>query len=772
MSRIRYPKTISLLMLLFAIYWSFSSLMPSENHFQTDSSTAYSLEKALVHLKEITKDPHFVGTSEHKVVQDYIVSQLQALGFTVQVEKAIGINEKWRSAVKTENILVRIKGTNSGKALLLMSHYDSSPHSSRGASDDGVGVVTILETLRVFKANKKQPKNDIIIFINDAEETGLNGADAFVRSHPWAKDVGLVINFEARGSGGPSYLLMETNGGNSKLLKAYAQANPQFTVGSSLMYSIYKMLPNDTDLTVFREQADIEGLNFAFIDDYYDYHTYQDSYENVDHNSMAHQATYLLPLLDYFADANLNNLKDTTDYVFVNLPLIDLLYYPFSWVLPMWILTFVMFVFLLMVAMRKQIITTKEVLQSFKPFLSSLVLSAGITFLSWKALLLIYPNYNEISHGFTYNGHLYQLFFAFVTLAIVLKMYGKFALKISKASLLVAPLLTWLLLNAFLAFKLQGGGFFIIPVVLSLGVFAILIYSKRNIEHNIFWVALLGVPTILIFAPLIKMFPVGLGLKVLFIASILIVLVVSLFSPIFTTFKSKKLLRRLFVLIAIILFFMAHFKATFNEDRKRPNSINFVYDKDLNKSFWFTYDKSLDAYTKQVLKTKDPKGDLGIVLANKHRDGIQQYAETEDRQVRPATVLKVKDTIIGNDREVTFHIIQQRKLNGLILVSNKDLNLKSLKVQGILFDKKGDGFVMKTNENLQNILTYFITDKEEMLDISFSFDKNENPNINLYEISYDLLQDRRFKLKERTVSMMPKPFIVNDAVIVKRKLDL
>jgi hypothetical protein len=28
----------------------------------------------------------------------------------------------------------------------------------------------------------------------------------------WAKEVGLVLNFEARGTSGPSYMLMETNG--------------------------------------------------------------------------------------------------------------------------------------------------------------------------------------------------------------------------------------------------------------------------------------------------------------------------------------------------------------------------------------------------------------------------------------------------------------------------------------------------------------------------------------------------------------------------------
>jgi hypothetical protein len=38
------------------------------------------------------------------------------------------------------------------------------------------------------------------------------------------------------------------------LVKEFAAANTTFPVSNSLMYSIYKMLPNDTDLTVFREQ--------------------------------------------------------------------------------------------------------------------------------------------------------------------------------------------------------------------------------------------------------------------------------------------------------------------------------------------------------------------------------------------------------------------------------------------------------------------------------------------------------------------------------------
>jgi hypothetical protein len=37
-----------------------------------------------------------------------------------------------------------------------------------------------------------------------------------------------VLNFEARGTSGPSYMLMETNGGNGGLVKEFAAANTTF----------------------------------------------------------------------------------------------------------------------------------------------------------------------------------------------------------------------------------------------------------------------------------------------------------------------------------------------------------------------------------------------------------------------------------------------------------------------------------------------------------------------------------------------------------------
>src|SRR5690606_10747281 len=148
--------------------------------------------------------------------------------------------------------------------------------------------------IRAFLERNISHENDIIILFTDAEEIGLLGAELFVKEHPWAEKVGLVLNFEARGSGGPSNMILETNGGNGKMIKAFMEANPDFPVATSLMYSVYKILPNDTDSTVFREEMDIPGFFFAFIDDHFDYHTALDTAENLDKKSLAHQGSYLM----------------------------------------------------------------------------------------------------------------------------------------------------------------------------------------------------------------------------------------------------------------------------------------------------------------------------------------------------------------------------------------------------------------------------------------------------------------------------------------------
>src|SRR5690606_17419180 len=116
-----------------------------------------------------------------------------------------------------DNVMVRVRGTGNGagKALMLMAHNDSVVFGP-GASDDGSGVVVMLESLRAMKEHPPL-QNDIIFLFTDGEEAGLLGPKSFLQ-HPWYGDVGMVINFEARGHYGPGYMY-ETSPENGWLIR-------------------------------------------------------------------------------------------------------------------------------------------------------------------------------------------------------------------------------------------------------------------------------------------------------------------------------------------------------------------------------------------------------------------------------------------------------------------------------------------------------------------------------------------------------------------------
>jgi hypothetical protein len=318
------------------------SQKPADNAYAINDDTVFSQQRAFAHVSNIASQAHFVGSSAHADVHDYIVQQLKAMGLEVESQNTLALSPYYFASAYVANIVARLpantaSGPATNKALALVSHYDSAVSSSFGASDAGSGVATILEALHAFIASGQQHNNDIVVIITDAEEVGLLGAQAFVEQHPWAKDIGLALNFEARGSGGPSFMLLETNGGNSALIHAFKQAHVPYPMANSLMYSLYKMLPNDTDLTIFLEQANINGFNFAFIDDHFDYHTAQDTPERLDPSTLNHQASYLVALLPLFANTDLSALNSEVDQVYFNLANWLMVDYPFSWVLPIFI---------------------------------------------------------------------------------------------------------------------------------------------------------------------------------------------------------------------------------------------------------------------------------------------------------------------------------------------------------------------------------------------------------------------------------------------------
>ena len=113
-----------------------------------------------------------------------------------------------------------------------------------------------------------------------AEEDGFMGARGVVRDHPWfAAHVAAFANFEAMGVGGPHRAFRATVGGSSSaLLRLYAQGapRPSGTVVASDVFSS-GFIKSDTDFRVFRDDGDVPGIDLAFVERTYLYHTPRDT---------------------------------------------------------------------------------------------------------------------------------------------------------------------------------------------------------------------------------------------------------------------------------------------------------------------------------------------------------------------------------------------------------------------------------------------------------------------------------------------------------------
>ncbi len=756
---------LSFFLLIGLIYFSFFSLMPRTGAPASIPETEFSAERALVPLKEISKKPHYLGSEGHAEVRAYLVSELEKLGLKPEIQKGYVLNEKWGGMDKPINIVAKIEGTEEGKDLLVFAHYDSALVPSYGASDAGSGVVTILESLKAFQASGVTPKNDIIILFSDAEEVGLDGAKLFVREHRWAKDVAIALNFEARGSGGPSNMIVETNHGNSGLIKNFKEANPKFPVATSLMYSIYKMLPNDTDSTVLREEGDIDGFFFAFIDDHFDYHTANDNYENLDRNSLQHQGSYLLPLMHHFANADLSTNRASTDDVYFNFPFIKMVSYPFSWILPMLLLAAIIFIVLIIYGMKLGTLHPKQLLKGFVPFLLALILCGIVGFYGWKLIEWMYPQYEEIQHGFKYNGHSYVAAFVLLTSGILLMVYRRLGKNNTPANLMIAPLFFWLVINTVVYLFLKGAAFFIIPIYFGLLALWVMV---RQEKPNLYLMLLLAVPAIFIFAPLVQFFPVGLGSDHVFISCIFSVLLFGLLIPVVGFYNGKRLLSILSFIVAIGFFISAHAKSDFSETRQKPNSLIYYQDKDSDKAFWVTYDDILDEWTKGYLGDQPEEASKFVsnVSGSKYGTGYSYASEAPNISVPEIMIQKNKDSVNGDMRDVSFTILPQRKVNQLSLYADSTVVFNSLSYNGkaVTADSTGKVYSKRVSNGL---LRFYVTDNDS-LEVNCSVPATTPLEFTVMEYSFDLLENPLFTITKRPAHTMPKPFVVTDAVVQKK----
>ena len=153
------------------------------------------------------------------------------------------------------------------------------------------------------------------------------GADAFAEHHPLFDKVKAVINLEARGVTGPS-AMFETGEGNRSIIRMFSKSVDR-PVGNSLVYEMYKTMPNDTDYSVYKRKG-VMGVNFAFAQGVPVYHSVIDDLEHLDLGSLQHHGDNAWAMLKALGERNLGAITSREDAGYIDIFANRLVHYPVS----------------------------------------------------------------------------------------------------------------------------------------------------------------------------------------------------------------------------------------------------------------------------------------------------------------------------------------------------------------------------------------------------------------------------------------------------------
>ncbi|MBB6049317.1 M20/M25/M40 family metallo-hydrolase [Armatimonas rosea] len=543
----------------------------------------FSAERAMVHVRQIARAPHPPGTPEHDRVRDYLVAELTKLGFQTTVQRRLAHRDEHDGALRmasVENIVAERPGTAPTGTLLLAAHYDSHL-SGPGAGDDAAGVAALLEAMRALGSGAS--KNTLRVLLTDAEELGLLGAQGYVDSLAEKPETSptLVLNFEARGGGGPVFMF-ETSEGNLPLIREFATTCPS-PHASSLMYALYKTLPNDTDLTVFKK-AGMAGLNFAFVGRWQSYHSALDTPENLDQRSLQQHGASALALSKRFLTADLAALTkpDQGEALYFDLLGRLELTYPASLTWPLMLVAIALFVGLLW-RNKKEADAPKAFFTGLGMGLGTLVTGALIATLVGFA---VGPFRLSVPNRDPYGVRWFEATLLVATLAFVWLEWGPVLRRFTGKLLALGALFWWVVALLATSALLPGATYlFLWPLVFALAALAL---DKP-------WLA--AVPLLVFLAPVWHSLALLLGFGLPPFLGVLAAFgLLPLLPLIQETTKPLLLLPSLTLLLVGLLCFGVGTQQT----GPRTSALLYREDTDTSKAEWVSLQKP-NAWTKSVL---------------------------------------------------------------------------------------------------------------------------------------------------------------------------
>jgi hypothetical protein len=720
-------------LLFFLVGWSLLALRPPEPIPISAPFSKFSAARAIQHVLRVSHEPHPIGSAANLAVRKYLVEELSALGMNPRVFSSFGVGHLSSGIVagKVEDVLGRAPGTSNTGAIVLVAHYDSV-YRGPGAADDGAGVATLLETVRALHSSPPL-KNDLIVLFTDGEEAGLLGAEAFARSHPWMKDVGLILNFEARGNGGPS-VLFETGAESGALIDQVKQIAP-YPITSSFFETLYRLLPNDTDFSVFR-RAGVPGLNFAFGEGLEVYHSMLDTPGNLSLASIQHHGSYALALTRRFGEIDLKEVHRTPDdSVFFNWLGSHMVSYPGKWIFPGEILLTLLVTEVIFLAVRKSGLKVKSLLSAFLSVSGIAVAIPVLSYLPWKIASVLLAGRPLATDSLGTTLLLISFLFFDVALAVfafVLLRRSFDTLVLSRASLILLSAL-----SCVTALAMPSGSYILScpALLLAIGFLMIELTNRGSNSTYQLAVTLPGLALmIFIFAPLVYLCFVFLTLQFIVItaASFLIWLVFLAAFPLINFAIASFRPGFLSLLLAFVCFVAVATTLHYDDLHPKADTITYNLNANTGTAKWISLDPALDEWTTSFFpsgfRQRQPEPDY---LAGFQKPVFAAPADSLD--ILPPIAKIETDEVDGTIHKLHLVIKSQRASDIIYLGFPPDIRPLSTTIAGI-------GAPLTANP-----VPFFITLRgmsKEAVDVNLKMDAPSGITFWLLDASFGLPQGR------------------------------
>ncbi|MEV0681660.1 M20/M25/M40 family metallo-hydrolase [Actinosynnema sp. NPDC050436] len=531
----------------------------------TAADTEFAAGRALHHLARFATEPRPTGSPAAARTRAYLRAALAELDVTATERTSVAARvfaDRTHLLGSVTPLHAVLPGRDSTGAVLLVAHYDSVPLGP-GAADDGANVAAVLEVVRALRAGLAL-RNDVHVLFTDAEESGLLGAQAYVEAGVPAGAV--VLNLEARGVSGPA-LMFETAGPVGGLMAALRASGALTT---SVSADIYRLLPNDSDLTVFAE-AGARGLNFAFLEGSAHYHTATDDLTHLDAGSVQDMGDSVLAAARVLGDTDLRAPDPSPAHYFTVLGLV--VHYPAWLTLPLAALTVVG---LLVLCLRLRCGLTA--LRVGASLLLPVLAAGGAAVGMWWLLGLLRPEHALLATGNPYQPMPYLAALAVLTAALLL-VWRRLLRGVGEQGLALGVLGAHAVLGLVFAVLLPGGAYlFTVPAVV--GVIGLALTGRPATA------AFAAVPSVLLLLPVVLLLAPALGLAGSAGAVVPAALLAATALPLLPAAPALRPIALIALPLSAALVAAGLLTVGYDEHRPKPVSLGYAVDGDRGSARW------------------------------------------------------------------------------------------------------------------------------------------------------------------------------------------